>query len=49
MVEKLLSNQPKGLDLEQIYGLKEVPAVPVVDMTEKSVTIKTKGKPEEVK
>ncbi|WP_417912901.1 multiheme c-type cytochrome [Candidatus Electronema sp. TJ] len=49
VVAKLLSNQPKGVDLEKIYGLKEVPTVPVVDMTEKSLTIKTKGTPEEVK
>jgi hypothetical protein len=46
VVAKLLSNQPKGVDLEKIYGLKEVPTVPVVDMTEKALTIKTKGKPE---
>ncbi|CAK8719425.1 MAG: Cytochrome c554 and c-prime [Candidatus Electronema aureum] len=49
VVEKLLSNQPKGVDLGKIYGLTAVPAVPVVDMTEKSVTIKTKGTPESVK
>ncbi|MGR0482424.1 MAG: multiheme c-type cytochrome [Candidatus Electronema sp. V4] len=46
VVAKLLSNQPKGVDLEKIYGLTAVPAVPVVDMTEKSLTIKTKGVPE---
>lgn len=49
VVAKLLSNQPKGVDLEKIYGLKEVPTVPVVDMTEKSMTIKTKGAPEAAK
>ncbi len=49
VVEKLLSNQPKGVDLEKIYGLTAVPAVPVVDMVVQEVTLKTKGEPEAVK
>jgi len=45
IAEKLLTNLPEGVDLTEWYGLTEIPAVPVVDMTEKNVTMKTTGKP----
>ncbi|CAK8716827.1 Truncated hemoglobin YjbI [Candidatus Electronema halotolerans] len=46
LAEKIFANMPKGFDLEEIYGLKEVPnPLPVVDMIDKTVTFKTKGKP----
>ncbi|MGB5686795.1 MAG: group 1 truncated hemoglobin, partial [Candidatus Electrothrix sp.] len=43
--EKLLTNLPEGVDLTEWYGLTEIPAVPVVDMTEQNVTIETAGEP----
>lgn len=45
---KLLTNQPKGFDLNEIYGLTEVPELPVVDMVDKTVTFSTKGTPSSV-
>lgn len=45
VVHKLLTNMPKGFDLTEIYGLTEVPTVPVVDMIDKTVTLSTKGSP----
>jgi truncated hemoglobin YjbI len=42
---KLLTSQPKGFDLNEVYGLTEVPELPVVDMVEKTITFSTKGKP----
>ncbi|MCI5222649.1 MAG: cytochrome C [Candidatus Electrothrix sp. AR4] len=42
VAEKLLSNVPKGIDLKERYGITEVPAVPIVDMIDKTVTIKGK-------
>lgn len=43
MAQKLLTNLPDGVDLNEWYGLTSIPAVPVVDMTEQNVTVKTKG------
>lgn len=40
----LLSAVPKDMDLEKIYGLKEIPAVPVVDMVAKTVTLNVEVK-----
>jgi truncated hemoglobin YjbI len=45
LVHKLLTNMPKGFDLTEIYGLTEVPTVPVVDMIDKTVSFSTKGTP----
>ncbi|XOF32639.1 MAG: multiheme c-type cytochrome [Candidatus Electrothrix sp. YB6] len=45
MAEKLLSNVPDGIDLTEMYGITEVPTVPVVDMTEQNVTVKSTGEP----
>jgi len=42
---KLLKSQPKGFDLEEVYGLKEIPMLPIVDMIDKTVTISNKGTP----
>jgi hypothetical protein len=42
---KLLTNQPKGFDLTEVYGLTAVPDLPVVDMVDKTITFSTKGKP----
>ncbi|WP_417914267.1 cytochrome c family protein [Candidatus Electronema sp. JM] len=42
---KLLTNQPKGFDLTEVYGLTEVPELPVVDMADKTITFSTKGTP----
>jgi hypothetical protein len=40
VAESLLSAVPKDIDLKAMYGLDKVPALPVVDMTSKSITIK---------
>ena len=45
MAEKLLTNVPDGVDLKEWYGLTEIPTVPVIDMTEQNVTVKTTGEP----
>ncbi len=37
--EALLASVPSDINLEAIYGLKKVPALPVVDMVEKKMTI----------
>lgn len=44
VAEALLAAVPKDIDLEKIYGLKEVPPVPVVDMATKTVTLEAVGK-----
>ncbi len=49
LAEKILSNMPKGFDLTEIYGLTEIPPMPVVDMLDKTVTFSTKGKPSKVR
>lgn len=36
---KLLSHVPDDMHLDAIYGIKEVPAVPIVDMVDKTMTI----------
>ncbi|MDU9050550.1 MAG: multiheme c-type cytochrome [Candidatus Electrothrix sp. Rat3] len=45
MAQKLLTNLPDGVDLNEWYGLTEIPTVPVVDMTEQNVTVKSTGEP----
>jgi hypothetical protein len=35
IAEKLLSNVPEDIDLKAVYGLTEVPILPVVDMVSK--------------
>jgi hypothetical protein len=37
----LLAAVPADISLEAIYGLKKVPPLPVVDMVEKKMDIKT--------
>jgi hypothetical protein len=39
--EALLAAVPTDINLEAIYGLKKVPALPIVDMVEKKMDIKT--------
>lgn len=39
VAEKLLGLVPEDIHLEAIYGIKEVPVLPVVDMVSKSMTI----------
>ena len=36
--ERLLTHLPKGVNLMELYGLREIPAVPVVDMVDKNMT-----------
>lgn len=43
IAEKLLSHVPDDMHLDAIYGIKEVPAVPIIDMIEKTVTINPQG------
>jgi hypothetical protein len=38
LAEKLLAAVPEDIDLEEIYGLTEVPEVPVVNMVVKEMT-----------
>ena len=45
-VNKLrFENLPEGVDLTEWYGLTEIPAVPIVDMTETNVMMMTTGEP----
>ncbi|AJE04152.1 cytochrome c family protein [Geobacter pickeringii] len=41
VAEALLAAVPKDIDLDQVYGLKAVPALPVVDMAVKQATFDT--------
>ncbi|RNC73130.1 MAG: cytochrome C [Desulfuromonadales bacterium] len=41
VAEALLAAVPKDINLEQMYGLKAVPALPVVDMVVKQATVDT--------
>jgi hypothetical protein len=41
VAKKLLGAVPKSIDLKKIYGLTEVPTLPVVDMVVKEATIAT--------
>jgi len=43
LAEALLASVPADIDLELIYGLKAVPALPVVDMAVKRITFDTRG------
>lgn len=43
VAEKLLSHVPDDMHLEAIYGIKEVPAVPIIDMVSETITIEPKG------
>ena len=40
IAEKLLSHVPDDMHLEAIYGIKEVPPVPIIDMIDTTVTFK---------
>ena len=39
VAEKLLSHVPDDMHLEAIYGIKEVPAVPIIDMVSTTLTV----------
>lgn len=39
IAEKLLAAVPKDIDIEEIYGLKAVPSLPVVDMVVKETSV----------
>ena len=43
VAEKLLGRVPDDIHLEAIYGIKEVPALPVIDMVTETVTINPNG------
>lgn len=43
VAEKLLSHVPDDIHLDAIYGIKEIPAVPIIDMVKKTVTINPQG------
>ncbi|MBU1232414.1 MAG: cytochrome c family protein [Proteobacteria bacterium] len=43
VAEKLLSHVPDDMHLEAIYGIKEVPAVPIIDMVEETIAINPEG------
>ncbi len=42
VAEKLLANLPKDMNLKEIYGINEVPILPIIDIAIKMVTINTK-------
>jgi hypothetical protein len=44
LAEKLLGAVPEDIDLTKIYGLLEIPEVPVVDMVTKEASLKVQGK-----
>jgi hypothetical protein len=44
VAEKLLAAVPADMDLEAIYGIKEVPTLPVVDMVVKTASFPAAGK-----
>lgn len=46
LAEALLGAVPPDINLEQIYGLREVPTLPVVDMVVKSITFDAQKKGE---
>ncbi|MBF0201088.1 MAG: cytochrome C, partial [Desulfamplus sp.] len=39
VAQKLLSMVPEDMDLEKIYGIKEIPLIPVIDMVSKTVAL----------
>ena len=43
VAEKLLSHVPDDMHLDVIYGIKEIPPVPIIDMVDKTITINPKG------
>lgn len=43
VAEKLLGNVPADINLGAIYGFTEIPAVPIIDMVEKTITIEPRG------
>ena len=43
VAEKLLSHVPDDMHLDAIYGIQEIPAVPIIDMIDKTVTISPEG------
>ncbi|AGF78734.1 hypothetical protein UWK_02193 [Desulfocapsa sulfexigens DSM 10523] len=44
VAEKLLSHVPDDMHLDVIYGIKEVPPVPIIDMVEKTLQFETSEK-----
>lgn len=42
VAEKLLSHVPDDMHLDAIYGIKEVPPVPIINMVEKTIQFDTK-------
>lgn len=44
VAEKLLAHLPDDMHLDVIYGIKEVPPVPIVDMVEETIQINTTEK-----
>jgi len=42
VAEKLLSHVPDDMHLDAIYGIKEVPPVPIIDMIDTTLNINTK-------
>ena len=44
VAEKLLTHVPDDMHLDVIYGIKEVPPVPIIDMIDTTVTIDAKKK-----
>lgn len=44
VAEKLLSHVPDDMHLDAIYGIKEVPPVPIIDMIDQTLTINARSK-----
>lgn len=42
VAEKLLAAVPSDIDLEQIYGLKEIPSLPILDMAIKEAVFEVR-------
>ena len=43
VAEKLLGHLPDDMHLDAIYGISEVPAVPIIDMVKTTITINPQG------
>ncbi|MEA3467651.1 MAG: cytochrome c family protein [Thermodesulfobacteriota bacterium] len=43
VAEKLLSHLPDDMHLDAIYGIKKIPAVPIINMIDTTMTINPKG------
>jgi cytochrome c554/c'-like protein len=42
LAQEILANEPKDIDLDKVYGLNEIPALPVVDMVVKEAVFETR-------